>query len=94
MRKVQQNSNHMEAMCEMLVDELKEELCRVTCNSQDECFLEVEDTQKQIEEEFDVEDRDEFYEGLERFIQVREIVKAIKKKAKDSKVHAGTYGKQ
>ena len=51
---------------------------------QDECCLEVEDTQKQIEKEFDMEDRDEFYEGREKFIQVREIVDVMKKKAKDS----------
>ena len=31
-----------------------------------------------------MEDRDEFYEGREKFIQVREIVEVMKKKAKDS----------
>ena len=74
----------MEVMCTMLVDKLKEELCRVTCNSQDDCYLEVTDMQKQIEREFDVEDREEFYEGREKFIQVREIVEIMKQNAKNS----------
>ena len=56
----------------------KKELCRVTCNSQDECCLEVEDMHKQIEEEFEMEDRDKFYEGREKFIQVRETVEVMK----------------
>ena len=31
-----------------------------------------------------MEDREEFYEGREKFVQVREIVEVMKKKAKDS----------
>ena len=47
--KLKENSTHMEVTCEMLVDELKEELYRATCNSQEECYLKVNDVQKQIE---------------------------------------------
>ena len=54
----------MEVTYEMLVDELKEELCRVTHNSQDECCLEVEDAKKQIEEEFDMEDKANFMKDV------------------------------
>ena len=75
---------YVEVVHGMLVDEPKEEICRATRNSQDECCLEVDDTQKQVEEEFDMEDRDEFCEGREKFIQVREVVEVMKKKAKDS----------
>ena len=46
--------------------------------------MEVEDAQKHIEEELELEDREEFYEGREKFVQVKEIVEATKKKARDS----------
>ena len=42
--KSQENSACMEAMREALVNKLKDELCRATRNSKDECCLEVEDT--------------------------------------------------
>ena len=71
-------------MHEVLVAELKDELCRVTHNSQDEGYLEIDDMQKQIEEEFEMEDREDFYEGRDKFIQVKEIAEEMKKKARDS----------
>ena len=70
-------------MHETLVAELKDELCRAACNSKDEGYLEFDDTQKQIEEEFEIEDREEFYEGRDKFAQVKEIAEEMKKKARD-----------
>ena len=46
MRNSKENSRHIEVMHEMLVSELKDELCRVMCNSQEEECLEVDDTHK------------------------------------------------
>jgi len=57
--KLRENSTKIEAMHETLVSELKDELCRVTHNIEEEGYLEVYCTQKQIEEEFDIEIPDE-----------------------------------
>ena len=45
-KKLKEDSVCAEAMHEMSVDNLKDELCRVTRNSKDESCLEVEDTIK------------------------------------------------
>ena len=47
--KLQEDSVHTEVMHETLVDNLKDDLCRATRNSQDEHCLEVEDTKKNID---------------------------------------------
>ena len=46
---IKEDSVCTEVTCKMLVDNLKDELCRITCNSRDENCLEVEDTKKNIE---------------------------------------------
>ena len=80
-KKTQDNSRLAEAMCETLVSELKDELYRVTCNSQEEAGLEVDGVHKQVEDEFDVEDTEDAHEG--DFIQVKEVTEEFKKKVKD-----------
>ena len=86
--KLQKNSTCIEVMHETLVSELKDEMCRVMYNSKEENYLEVDDMQKQIEENFEMEDTEEFYEGRDKFIQVKEIVEEMKKKARDSEEDA------
>ena len=50
----------------MLVEDLKDELCRVMCNSQEECYLEVEDIKNNIGKEFYLEIKEEYFEGREK----------------------------
>ena len=68
-------------MGEILVSELKNELCRVACDSQEEACFEVDDMYKQIEDAFNIEAIEDCYEW--DFIQVKEISEEVKKKAKD-----------
>ena len=84
----QEKSTHIEATHETLVSELKDELCRATCDSPEEHYLEVDDTQKQTEEEFEMEDTEEFHEGRENCVQVKEIAEEMKNKARDSEEDA------
>ena len=80
-KKTQDNSRFTEVMHETVVSELKDELRRVTHNSQEEAHLEVDDMHEQIEDEFDIEAIEDCYEG--DFIQMKEIAEELKKKAKD-----------
>ena len=50
--KLKVDSTHTEVTCKKLVNNLKDELFRVTHNSEDECCLEVEDANKNTEKEF------------------------------------------
>ena len=50
--KLKEDSICTEAIHEVLVENLKDELCRVVRNSKDECCLEAEDTKKTIEKTF------------------------------------------
>ena len=60
--KSQEDSVCTEVIHEVLVDNLKDELCRATRNSQDECCLEVEDTKNKIDKEFYLDIREECFE--------------------------------
>ena len=60
---IKEDSVYTEVMCETLVDNLKDEICRVTHNSRDENYLEVEDVKKNIEKEFYLDVREEYFEG-------------------------------
>ena len=85
MRKIKKkNSRHVEAMCEILVSELKDELCRALHNSQEEECFEVDEIRKQVEEAFEMDDAEEFYEERDKHIQVKEIAEEMKKKARDN----------
>ena len=64
--KLQEDDVCTEAIHEMLVDNLKQELCRVTPNSQDECYLEVEDIKNNIDKEFYLDIKEEHFEGREK----------------------------
>ena len=48
-KKLKEDRVCAEAMHDVLVDNLKDDLCRVTHNSKDEVYLAVEDTMKNIE---------------------------------------------
>ena len=50
--KLKEDSFCTEVMHETLVDNLKDEICRATFNSKDECCLEVGDAMKIIEKRF------------------------------------------
>ena len=79
-KKTQENSRCTEVTCETLVSELKDELCRVTCNIQEEEHLEVDDVHEQTEDEFDMEAIEDCYEG--DFIQVKKNSRRNKKESK------------
>ena len=49
---LQKDSINTEVRCEMLVENMKDELCRVIHDNEDECYLEVENTMENIEKEF------------------------------------------
>ena len=70
-------------MHEELIDNLKDELCRVTCNSQDECYLEVDGTKNKIDKEFYLDIREEFFEGREKNVGVKEIEAVMSTKERD-----------
>ena len=76
-KKIKEDSACAEAMHKTLMDNLKEELCRVTHNSKDECYLEVEDTMKNIELEFYVDVREDGFEGREKIAETKEIVEVV-----------------
>ena len=57
--KLQEDSVFTEFMHEELVDNLKDELCRVMCNGQDEHYLEVEDIKNKIDKELYLDIREE-----------------------------------
>ena len=52
---LQEESAHVEVEYELLVDELKDELCRIRHESQVECYLDVDEIRYEIDKEF-VED--------------------------------------
>ena len=60
--KLQKDSVHTEVVHEVLVKNLDDELCRVTHNSQEECYLEVEDMKETIDKEFYLEIREKCFE--------------------------------
>ena len=64
--KLQEDSVCAEVTQDFLVQNLKDELCRVTCNSQDEFCLEVEDMKEKIDKEFCLEIRQECFEEREK----------------------------
>ena len=47
--KLKEDSTHTELMCEVLVESMKDNRFRTIHNSQDECYLEVEDVKKNVE---------------------------------------------
>ena len=84
--KLKEDSTHSEVMCETLVEKLKDEFCRAMCNSKDEHYSEFEDTMKNIEKEFYLDVREEYFEGLEQIVEAKEIIEVMKMKERDKKV--------
>ena len=76
--KLQEDSAYTEVTHETLVDNLKDELCRVTCNSQDEHYLEVEDVKKNIDKEFYLDVKEEHFEGREKISEREDVCKTKK----------------
>ena len=70
--KLLENSIRTEVMHEMLVDHLKDELCKATHNSQDKCYLEVEAAKNNIDKDFYLDSKEEHFKGREN-IRKREI---------------------
>ena len=54
---MQKKSACIEVRYEVLVDKLKDELCKIICEQQEEAFLEVEDIEKKTNEEFKLDTR-------------------------------------
>ena len=48
-KKLQDESTYVEAQHELLVDDSKDELFRIKHESQDECYLDVEEIRKEID---------------------------------------------
>ena len=73
------------SMRETLVDNLKDELCRTTHNSKDECHLELEDIMKNVEKENYWDVREGCFERREKIVEAKEIVEVVKMKERDKK---------
>ena len=50
--KLQDGSAYVEAQHELLVDDSKDEICRIKYESQDECYLDVEEMRKEVDKDF------------------------------------------
>ena len=81
--KLQEDSIFIRVTHEELVDNLKNELCRSTHNSRDECYLEPEDKKNKIDKEFYLDTREECFEGREKNVEVKEIEAAMNAKERD-----------
>ena len=69
--KLKEDSVYTKVMCETLVDNLKDEICRVMCNSKNDYYLKVEDIMKNIEKEFYLDVREENFEGREKIVKAK-----------------------
>ena len=57
----QEDSTYVEVQYELLVDELKDELCRSRYESQDEHYLDVEEIRNEIDRECFEDIREEYF---------------------------------
>ena len=81
--KLKEDSVYTKVMYEMLVDNLKDELFRVMHNCKDDYYLEVEDIMKNIDKEFYLDVKEEYFEGLEKIVKAKEIAEVMKTKERD-----------
>ena len=69
---------HVEERYEDLVEKLKDKLYIVIYNNQEEASLEVEGTREEIEDEFALDGRDEYFEESEEEKEIEENVESNK----------------
>lgn len=69
----QEDSVCIEAWYKVFADKLKEALCRIRLESQDECQLEVKEIKNEIDKEFVLDAREEYFEGRELTVSLNEI---------------------
>ena len=70
--KLKEDSTYVEVQYELLVDEFKDELYRIRYESQDECYLDVEEIRKEIDKEFLKDVRDAYVEKHKN-VKLKEI---------------------
>ena len=80
---LQKDSIYTEVRHETLLENLKDELFRVMHDNEDEDCLEVEDTMKNIEKEFYLDVREEYFEGRKKIVEAKEIVEVMKTKERE-----------
>ena len=59
---LQKKSIRVDLRHEVLVEQLKDELCKVAHEKQEEACFEVEDTENKINEKFKLDDRKEYFD--------------------------------
>ena len=87
--KLQKDSVHTEVRCEVLVDNSKDELCSFMCNSQEECYLDIDEIKNKIDKDFFLDIREEYFEGSETNVEFEETEEEEKHidKLKDPSEH-------
>ena len=78
--KLQEGSTCAEVARRALVGNLKDELYRVACGSQDEHHLEVEDTKNKPDSEFHLSIREECFKRREKKVEAKKVEALMSKK--------------